>query len=100
MCELYDLLKQSLNGFKASATRQEIEKPDFTVMEFLQWVYDQDNFEDISKLWEETSFRKQYKPKMIIKHLHDGRYTLSNFKLSNFESVERMYLESKAKAEK
>ena len=97
MCELYDLLKQSLNGFKASATRQGIEKPDFNVMQFLEWVYNQPEFETISKLWIESNYSKMYKPKMVIKVIHDYRYQLSNFKLSNYEAIERTYKESKEK---
>jgi len=97
MCELYDLLKQSLNGFKASATRQGIEPPDFNVMQFLEWVYNQDEFELISKMWIESSFSKMYKPKMVIKVIHDYRYQLSNFKLSNFNDIERSYLDTKKK---
>ena len=98
MCELYDLLKQSLNGFKASATRQKLDQPNFTVMEFLEWVYNQDNFNEISVLWQEANYAKLYKPKMIIVNLYEGRYNLDNFKLSNFDAVEKMYIAQKAKA--
>ena len=95
MCELHDLLKQSLNGFKASATRQGIEPPDFNVMQFLEWVYNQPEFETISKLWIESNFAKTYKPKMVIKVIHDYRYQLSNFRLSNYNDIERTYQEAK-----
>ena len=83
LCEVYGAMKKTLSSFNASAGQQGHERPDFDLPQFMNWVTNQPNYDEISMLWAETGYGATYRPKMRIKQKHPNRYTLSNLELSN-----------------
>ncbi len=83
LCEVYGAMKKTLSSFNASAGQQGHERPEFDLHQFMNWVTNQPNYDEISMLWAETGFGAVYRPKMRIKNKIPNRYTLSNLELSN-----------------
>jgi len=91
MCELYRTLQATQSGHKSSANRNNYELPAYEMIDFMNWVYAQENFNDIVSLWNESNFNPEYRPKIKLKELKTKRYVLDNFILSNVHNLKLEY---------
>jgi len=62
---------------------------------FMNWVYAQENYNDIVGLWNESNFKPEYRPKIKLKELKNKRYVLDNFILSNVSILKLEYAATK-----
>ena len=54
--------------------------PDYTKLEFSNWVYDQSDFEKLYKKWVKSNYRKELKPSVDRLNDYEG-YSMDNIQL-------------------
>ena len=95
LCKLYASLSSVLKGYQTQAIRQGLITPSFTLKEFINWVIQQESFNELCTKWVESDFNSNQRLKMRLKSSGLDRYSLSNFILSSHEVEYRIYSEKK-----
>ena len=94
LCELYVTLKLTLVGFRTAAKQKNFTQPNFTLTAFILWCTQQQDYEEIMTVWEASDYHKNFRPKMRILNLHNGRYDLANFAMSSYDILQGEFNQS------
>lgn len=85
------LVSRIYNGQIGSSKRRGFNKPNYTMIELKEWIFNQDNFNDIFNKWAGSNYETGLKPSIDRINDYDG-YNLNNIKLTTWsENFKRGY---------